>query len=334
MASEGLKIDLSSALTAPLVKGRKVYEMLLRGAENFPVAEKVAKLKKHHLVQKLDEQRQLVLAVLGVALVLHGSEFKNLLLCTQVVILFLYERVKNSVTTLWTDITSARDRLKADTGAGAAKEETVEKSRNQKAKEKREKKNEPKPSFAELRKVDADMTKKTLKELDSEKITQASLEVLAAFTACLLVIHGGLAQKVAVAYSVVGFISAHLMPLVEFPGYEDLEEWTTIFVRFALWLVVFPLACFCGPLMLALNAASCGANLALTYGLPVLQARGKIADAAAFAASKEGLMALGGLTAFGTLYQLWTWAAGSGMGWYFQLIYLPAVIAEGILGFF
>jgi hypothetical protein len=336
MASEQLKLDLSSALTKPLVKGRKGYEWLLQSAETYPLGSKFTKLRNHIFWQKLDENRHIVLAFLGVALVLHGSEFKNLFLCTQVVYFFLFERVKNSLTEVHGHITTARDKLKADTAAAAGTEgeEKTDKSKAQKTKEKKERKNEPKPTFAEVTKMEADMTKKALKELDSGKLADAVVEVLGALVSCILIIQGGLAQKVAIAYFVVGFVSAKVMPMLEFPGYEDLEEWTTMLVRFGIWLLVLPLTFLCGPLMLALNAASRGANLAVYHGAYFLEGRQKIEDAAAFAASLKGLMALGALTLFGTLFQLGMWALSIPLPVYFKLVYLPAVLIEGVLGFF
>merc|ERR1712224_939453 len=64
----------------------------------------------------------------------------------------------------------------------------------------------------------------------------------------------------------------------------------------------------------------------------VAQSVGKLPDAESFVASKKGLIALAGLTAFGTLWQFWSLMAASGMAWYFQLAHLPAVIAETIVG--
>merc|ERR1711933_339296 len=146
--------------------------------------------------------------------------------------------------------------------------------------------------------------------------------------ACLLVIHGGFAQKVAIAHALVGLVAKQVQPLLEFPGYEELEAWTATLVRLVLWVVFLFLTKVATPLALAMDASLCGALLATQHGARFLAAIGKMADAEAFVTSPKGLMAFGGLAASGTLWQIWTWAAGGSIAWYFQLMYLPALIVE------
>jgi len=167
---------------------------------------------------------------------------------------------------------------------------------------------------------------------DSERLSAATTEVLAAAMACLLVMHGGLAQKVAIAHALVGIVAKQVAPLLEFPGHEDIEAWTSILLRLVLWVVFLFLTKVATPLTLAMDIALVGALLATQHGARYLSSIGKITDAEAFITSQKGLMAFGGLAAFGTLWQMWTWAAGGSIAWYFWLVYWPAGIAEGILG--
>merc|ERR1712176_350912 len=128
--------------------------------------------------------------------------------------------------------------------------------------------------------------------------------------ACLLVIHGGFAQKVAIAHALVGIVAKQLGPLLEFPGHEDIEAWTSTLLRLVLWVVFLFLTKVATPLALAMDISLVGALLATQHGARSLAALGKMADVEAFLASQKGFMALGGLAAFGTLWQVWTWAAG------------------------
>lgn len=332
MADTAPKINVSPVLTMPLAVARKGYQQLAKALAKYPVAEKVSQLGEHPVVKSLDAQRELLLAAVGLALVLHGAQFKNLLLCFQVVVAFLYERVKSSLLAMWSDVSTAHAKLLADAPAEepATKDSAEDKSKH--AKKRDAKKVDDKVSAADSTKEDAEAAKKVLKSVDSEKLATAGMEVLVAAMTCILVIHGGLAQKVAIAYALVSLVAGKVDRILEFPGYEGMEAWTHLLVRFVLWLIVLPAALFLSPFALAANAALYGATLVVAHGLHFLKAKGKVEDAEAVAASAKGLAALLGLAAFGTLWQLWSWAAGSGMAWYFQILYLPALVAETLLG--
>jgi len=326
------KVNAAAALTAPLALARQGYQLLTEALARFPVLETLSKLSSHPFFQQLSSKKELLLTLLGAALVLHGSQFRNLLLCTQVVLALLYDRVKCSLTTMYTDIQTAREKMQADAPAEESKDAGDDQNKHaQKRAEKKKVAETSKASFAEKQKEDAEAAKKLLKVLDSERLSAATTEVLAAAMACILVIHGGLAQKVAIAHALVGLVAKRVEALLVFPGFEDLQAWTATLIRLVLWLVFLTLTKVASPLALALDAAICGALLATQHGAHFLAARGKLEDAEAFTASPKGLMALGGLAAFGTLWQVWTWAAGGSIAWYFQLVYLPASIAEGLL---
>merc|ERR1712232_15183 len=94
------------------------------------------------------------------------------------------------------------------------------------------------------------------------------------------------------------------------------------------------IALLVAPLALAMNLAVCGTLLVLEHGLPLAETMGKIDSSESFAGSVKGLAAFGGLTAFGTFWQLWALWADSGMSWFFTIPYLPAVVAECFVSMF
>ena len=115
---------------------------------------------------------------------------------------------------------------------------------------------------------------------------------------------------------------------------QGLEAWTQLFVRFALYVLCVGMSLVAMPMAIALYASLYGASFASEYVLKFAEDKGKIPAGSSKAGSQMQLMALGGMAGFGTLWQLWTYLAGGGMAWYFQLIYLPAVVAEALLGLF
>jgi len=330
MAEAMPKVNAAPALAAPLALARQGYLRATQALAPYPVTETLSKLAAHPLVEQLNTKKELLLALLGLVLVFHGSQFTNLLLCTQVSLALLYDRVKGSIMTIYSDLQAAHEKMKADAPAEEPKDTSDEKSKHAKKREEKKQAAE-KASWAEKQKDDVEAARKVLKVLDSERLSAAATEVLAAVMACLLVIHGGFAQKVVVAHALVKTLAERVECLLEFPGYEDLRSWTSILIRLTLWVLLLPLAVVAAPFALAMDASFCGAQLATEHGARFLAASGKVEDAEAFIASPRGLMAFGGLAAFGTLWQLWTWAAGGSIAWYFQLVYLPALVMEGLL---
>jgi len=330
MADALPKVNAAAALTVPLALARKGYTVVSALLAQHAVGDKVAKLGEHPMVMKMYAQKELLLAVVGLALVLHGTQFTNLLLCTQVVVAFLYERVKESVTTIYSDLVAVNEQLKKDAPAEEPKDTSDE--QNKHAKKRADAKKAVDKVGGQSQKDDAEAAKKVLKALDSKRLSAAATEVLAAMMACLLVIHGGLARKVAVTHALVGLVAQRLEVLVEFPGYEDLQAWINTLLRLALWIVLLPVALVAAPLALALDASLTGAQLATEHGARFLVAMKKLEDADKFLSSFKGLQVFGGLSALGLIWQLWTLSSGGSIAWYFQLIYLPAIIAEGVLG--
>lgn len=325
--AEGLpKLNASAALALPLSFGSKGCRILCQMLEKYQLAAQLTKVQEHPLVLKALEHRQAGYTFLGLALVLHGAHFTNLLLCTQVITAFLLARVQGSVGEMWKDICTAQEKLKADDPAAedTSNSKELPEDKGKFAKKRDAKKSTEKTPTATDAKEDIEMAKKALKLVDPNKLTAAGLEVLMAVLVCLLVIHGGIVQKAVVAFSLVGVLTDKVEGLLQFPGYEDLgAAWTGLVCRSALWAVVLPMALLFTPVALALNASLCGAHL---VGKHSFEFANVVLD------SKQGLVSMLALAAFGTFWQLWSWAAGGGMAWYFTLVYLPAVTAEGVLG--
>lgn len=330
--SDGLpKLNAARAVAVPLAAASQGVQAISKLVSEHQLGDKLSKLGSHSALEHLSSRKELLLAVLGLVLVLHGAQFKNIILVTQLVLSFLYVRVRGSVMAIYNDIKTVVDKAEADAPqAEPAKESNEDQSKH--AKKRDAKKEAAKAPSAADTQAHIEASKKVLKALDSERLTNASTEVMVCLMACLLVLHGGLAQRVAISYALVAAVAGRVEGLLHFEGFEDVKSWTSSFLRFALWVVILPMAIFMGPLALILNVVAFGADLATQHGMAFLAKIGKVPDADAILGSPKGLMAFGGLVAFGTLWQVWSWAAGSGMAWYFQMLYLPAIIAEGLLG--
>mmetsp|Transcript_5843 Transcript_5843/g.16935 ORF Transcript_5843/g.16935 Transcript_5843/m.16935 type:complete len:317 (-) Transcript_5843:37-987(-) len=309
MADAPPKLNAAPFVTVPLAFAKTGYQFVVDLVAKHAVVEKLSAAKDHKVVAQASSKKELLMAVLGLVLVFHGAQFKNILLCSQIFVSFLYDRVKASVMAAYSDIQTAQEKLKADAPD----------------------KSDAKKDGADKRKEDAEATTKALKALSSEKLSAAAVDILGAFMACVLVIQGGLAQKIAIANSFVNLVIDKVEALVEFPDHADIQAWTGLFVRLALYAIVLPLTFLSGSLGLAMNAAACGAYLATEHGVRFLASIGKVSNAEDFLASKKGLVAAGGLIAVGTFWQFWSLTAESGLG-YFAVLYFPAVVAEAIIG--
>jgi len=318
---------IKANLDVPLAFGTKGLTAVFQVASGYPVVEKFTELTASPALEKVKAKTELLWALLGFVLILHGAQFKGLLLCFHVVSFFFYDKVKASVLALCSDVTTAREKLQADAPAAEKKEEEPAASKHAKKRADAKKGGDKASSGAD----DAAAAKKALKALDVEKLSSAAMEVFAAVMCCLLVLRGGLAQSVAVGHALVLLVSGHMDGLIKFPGHEDLQEWTDLFVRFAMYVVSVGLSWVSLPLALALYVSLYGATLASDYVLKYAEGSNKLDPGSSEHGSATQLMALAGLTGFGTFWQLWTYLAGSGMAWYFQLLYLPAVVAEAVL---
>lgn len=312
---EKIKVNAGPALAAALTGAAKGYSAFTGLLTEHKVKEKMDKATTP-VIEQATLHKELLLSLTGVALILHGSQFKNLMLCGQVFKTFFYDRVKTAVSATLEDLDTAQKKIQAD--APAAKPEAPAKN-----------KADAKKKAEAAKQQNLDVAKKVLKLLDSERFASTTGELLMAGLVCLLVMHGGLPQAVVVTFALVKFLANHVQSVIEFGAFEELEKWNTMLIKFILWLVLLPLSrC---SVALALNASILGATLALKNGCCVAEQFGKLEKTEEFLASRQGLTALFGLVGVGTALNLWGFASGVGMAWYFRIVYCPAVFAESFL---
>jgi hypothetical protein len=334
--AEVKKVNVGPALTLPLALALRGVKVAVEQLEKAGVSQKFSALKEHSLVVKITSKADMLWTVLGLVLIFHGAQFKNLFLCTQVVMTFCYGRVKSSILTMQSDVTTALEKINADEDESKADAKAEAKPDNKHASKRQANKDSSKPD-QQQKEEDAATTKKLLKVVDHEKVSAAAFELLVAAMACHMTMQGGLAKVIVVAHALVKASREKLAAFLEFSGHEDMQAWTDLLVTFILYTVFAVLALVAGPLAFAMNLAVVGAQLVTENGLRVAETMGKIpggASAETFAASTKGLAVLGGLTAFGTLWQFWALMADNGMAWYFQGLYFPAYVGEGIISLF
>merc|ERR1712232_516775 len=131
---------------------------------------------------------------------------------------------------------------------------------------------------------------------------------------------------------VVKAAKRYIEALFDFADHEDMLAWMDLLVSFVLYVGVGLVALTMGPLALAANLAIVAAELVSSNAFKLAEAKGKLENADAFGVSMKGFGVLGGLTAFGILWQFWALMAGSGLAWYTTILYLPGVIAEFFVG--
>lgn len=333
------KVNVAGAVAKPLAAASQGVQAAAKLAEKHKLSEKLSKvgdLKEHPIMAMAIAQKELLLTLVGLVVVFHGAQFKNIILCTQLVISFLFSRLKKSVSTIYDDLTKVAEKAEADAPEPKVEEKEEDEGKSKHAKKREAKKNADKDKASALAdpSVHIEAAKKMLKSLNSERLTDSTKEVLLCLMACLLVIHGGLAQHVAVAHALVGVVAPLAQKFLEFEGFEDqeMQPWTMLMLHFALWLVMLPLSMLFSTAGLILNFALVGSQLVTTHGSKFAAATKKIPDAEAFLSSAPGIIAFLGLTAFGFIWQVWTVSSGGGLYWMLWLAYLPAVIVEAILG--
>jgi len=329
------KINASSAITKPLALARQGSQKISQGVEKLQVTEKVKLVKDHSVVNKVlakaTQFANMLWALFGFVLIIHGAQFKNLFLCIQLVKAFYLDRVKTSVTTLAGSVTTAIEKMKADDAPESIEPDAKAEAKSDKFAAKRAAKKDAANSDKQTEE-DVAVAKKALKVMDSEKLSNTAFEVCSAAMACHMVMHTHLGQAIVVAHDLANMAKEKIEALVTFEDLEDLSAWTDLILRFVLYSLFFGLALVAAPFALAFDVSAFGAQLVLQYGARVAQSVGKLPDAESFVSSKNGLITLAGLTAFGTLWQFWSLMAASGMAWYFKLAYLPAIITEAIVG--
>jgi len=255
---------------------------------------------------------------------------KNLFLCIRLVQAFYFDRVKTSVTSFVDNITTTLEKLKADAPESVEADAKAEAKSDKHAAKRAAKKDAANPE--KQAEEDAAIAKKALKAMDSKAVSNITFEVCSTAMACHMVMHTHLGQAIVVAHDLVQLAKEKIEELIDFEGLEDLSAWKDLILRFVLYSVFIGLALVAAPFALAFDVSAFGAQLVLQYGARIAEGAGKLPDAGSFVASKNGLIAVAGLTAFGTLWQFWSLMAASGVAWYFKLAYFPALIAETIVG--
>lgn len=330
------KVNVGPALIAPLAMLNRVSSKGNETIEKLNAGEKIKTAKEHPKLELIKEKVEYLWTLLGVVLLFHGAQFLNLFLCTQVITAFCYERVKSSISSVYKDVNVAMEKTEADTDESKADAKAEAKPDNKHAAKRQAQKETGKPS-KEQQEEEAAATKKMLKAVDSQKVATALREIVVSLMACHMVMQGGLARAAVVSYTLVNSVKDKVKSLLEFSGCEDLEAWTDAMLCFALYALFGGLSLFTPSLALAMSLGIQSAQLLSQHGLRVAGTMGKIPDgltAEEFEASAKGFMLLGGIAAFGTLWQFWALVANSGMAWYFKMLYLPAVFAEAIVGLF
>merc|ERR1740115_286459 len=121
-------------------------------------------MKEHPMVAKVTTMADLLWTLLGLVLIFHGAQFKNLFLCIQLVKTFCYSRVQASVMSLYNDVKVAWDKTtegETDTPQADAKAEA--KPDNKHAQKRKDASKQDAQATQEQCDEDAATTKKVLK---------------------------------------------------------------------------------------------------------------------------------------------------------------------------
>lgn len=336
--STAKQINANTAVTAALATAKSATATVSGKVQALSDShgDKLSQLKEHPYVAKLVAGKELMWTVLGFILLFHGAQFRNIFLCTQVLAAFCFGRVKGSIVVFYDDVIMAIQKtFEDDPDAKKVDDPDAKKEPENKHAKKRQDKKDGAKGAEPNRAEDAATAKKMLKVVDTDKATTAVFEICVAFMACHMAMEGGLARKAVIAHVLVTATKDKIKSFLDFSEHEDMQVWLDLFLSFALYSVFGGMAVLFENLAFAINLAVIGAQLVLSHGLRAAEGMGKLKEgetADTVAASIKGLAALGGLTAFGFLWQFWALMANSGMAWYFQLLYLPAVITELLVG--
>jgi hypothetical protein len=330
--AEVQKINVGPALTVPLALACRGGQLAKDASQKFaPMKDKITEKKDHPRVAQVLALSDVLWSVLGMVMIFHGAQFKNLFLCTQVVLHFCYDRVKGSISDVYTNAITAFDKVNdddSDDKVDQADAKAEPKPDNKHAQKRAAKQEGDKPA-QQQREEDAAATKKLLKVLDSEKVRQVFVELLIAAMACHMVMEGGLVTKAVVAHALVKATKDKLLKFLDFSEHDGMEAWMDMIINFVLYSVFIAAALLVPSLALAMNVALCGAELVATNALSFAEKQGKLPESMKDATKALALLA--GLAVFGTVWQFWALLAESGMAWYFKIVYLPAYVAESII---
>merc|ERR1712085_56551 len=125
--------------------------------------------------------QEMLWAALGLVLLFHGAQFKNLFLCFQIITTFCLDRLKDSVCGIHSDVMTVHEKMSADAPAPSNADAKAEaKPDNKHASKRNSKKDDQKgadPADVKLeQEQDAATTKKYFKALDTDKVARAAFD--------------------------------------------------------------------------------------------------------------------------------------------------------------
>jgi len=281
--------------------------------------------------ERIMKRVEIVWTVLGFILLIHGSQFKNLFLCTQVIMEFCFGRVKSAYVSLYEDVMTAHSKIQGDepTNDSTIKEEPENKHAKKRQDSKKDSK-DTSPSNDE----ESAAAKKMLKSVDADKVTSAVFELFAGYMACHMVMQGGLARTAVVTHVLVKTCKLKLKPFIDFSDHADMQVWLDLFLSLVLYAGFGFTAVFAPSWAFAINLGLIGSDMVLSHGLRIAENMGKIPGgetAEQFADSMTGFLVYVVLVGCGSLWQFWAVMAESGVAWYFQMVYLPAYVGESLI---
>lgn len=320
----GKKIDASPALTRGLSGAVSLSRQAGKVADNAipKISEKTKPIKESGVWSKLWAKVKVFQAILGFVLIIQGSQFKNLVLCTQLVRLFLVDKVRDGVTAVWNAIKSAWEQSMKDDGDQPSNEGDEKTEQKSKQAQKREAAAAAaKKSGGVDHKENAKVAEQLLKALKSDEVSEAVKQVALSLCALAVVIHGGLPQILLVAHLLVGLILPEIPKLTHFSEHQEIQHATDL-----LMSAIINCFCFTGTFWFPNTALIIYTS---AFGVKLI-AESQTLPEKIGGQDPDVVMALAG-AGFGALWQLWSYAQGGGLAWYFTLLYLPAVTAEGLL---
>jgi len=333
------KVNVGPALNVPLALASRGTRLAGEQFEKYGVVSKVSAMKEHPVAVKvmtsIDTFYEFIMLGMGLVLLFHGAQFKNLFLCYQIVTTFCLDRVKESVLGIHTHVMSVQEKLNADAPAETSSPDAKAEAKpdNKHAQKRNSKKDDAKDvDLKAQQEQDMATTKKYLKAIDTDKVARAAFDLFTTFMACHMVMRSSAMQAIMITHALVKAAKKYTETFFEFTGHEDMLQWMDLLMSFVFYVGFGFLSVTMSSVAMALNFGVVAAHLVSNHALRVAEVKGKLESAEVFSASMKGLLLSGGLTAFGTMWQFWALMAGSGLAWYFQVLYLPVVTAEFFIG--
>lgn len=305
------KVNVSPVLVNAVAGSVFVLQKGIALASTLKVSEKFSALKDHSLCHMVIGKKDLIWTIVGAALVIHGGQFRNLFLCTLVVDQYLRLSGWEAGAKMIDDIQKCVDK--------SEDAKTDDKSEDAKTYDKK----------AFVAQEQFAIAQKVLKRLDSDAASNFGFGIFVAFVASISVMHGGLLTTVFVAKILVETTYGRVNEVLKFSFLSEMEQWCEFFVRLFLWVVVLALSFLVPQFTFALCAAAYGSNLLMSNLVGVVGER-----AQGVTSGRNGLIVYVACVLLGWLWQSWTFLSGGSIAWYFNMLYIVAVIPETILSLF